>query len=435
MHMVKTIKVEKLSPKLIIKLEIIFALAERFIVQVLKMPDSFIYIVDIMNLYLLVCLINSQKWKRFIGFILAYAGIIIISLPIGILCFNEWGGNLASVIVEIRNIVRFPIFFLACATFLDENQIIHIYKILTAFFAINMVAIIYQYITFHPPGVWMRGDMLNGLFGTETGGNTFVNVIFLIVVIYLLVCWINKEKSVIPFVLAVCASLLVSALIELKAFFVEIIIIYGFYLVKKEKTKKEIFLNVFFVIAAIAISAIGLQIMYREYPWFRGSLSVSSMIKSITGNGYTGDGDLNRFTGIFTIASRFFHGNLTDVLVGIGIGNASQISVLGSKTIFFNMYSSSHYDWFSSTYMFVQGGALGLLSYLFTFAYLFIKKKQNKRFELNVQIICILAVFLVFYGEALRTDAGYFIYFALASGFVKNEKNKRNIECEGCMNE
>ena len=32
--------------------------------------------------------------------------------------------------------------------------------------------------------------------------------------------------------------------------------------------------------------------------------------------------------------------------------------------------------------------------------------------------MCMVAAFLVFYGEALRTDAGYFVYFALASGFV-----------------
>ena len=84
----------------------------------------------------------------------------------------------------------------------------------------------------------MRGDMLNGLFGTETGGNTFVNVILIVVVTYLLSCRANKEKSVISFGVAAGASLLIAALIELKAFFVEIIIIYGFYLIKKRNCYK-----------------------------------------------------------------------------------------------------------------------------------------------------------------------------------------------------
>lgn len=418
MHIAKKIKLKKMSPAMIIKIEMVFILIERFLVQVLKIPNSVIYIIDILNLWLFVCLLNCKKWKRFIGFVLPYIEIVIISLLIGIISFNEWGGNFASALVEIRNIIRFPIFFLACASFLDNNQVKEIYKILIIFFVVNTIAIIYQYFTFHPSGVWMRGDMLNGLFGTETGGNTFVNVILLVVVTYLLSCWMNKEKSALFFGIATGISLLISALIELKAFFVEIIIIYGFYLVKKEKSKKVIFINVFFIVAAIAISTFGLRIMYREYPWFKGSMSISGIIKQLSGNGYTGDGDLNRFTGVFAIASRIFRGDIADILVGIGAGNASQSIVLGSQTLFYDRYSATHYNWFSATYMFVQGGAFGLITYLYTFAYLFLKKEKNRQLKMNSQIMCIMAVFLVFYGEALRTDAGYFVYFAIASAFV-----------------
>ena len=40
------------------------------------------------------------------------------------------------------------------------------------------------------------------------------------------------------------------------------------------------------------------------------------------------------------------------------------------------------------------------------------------------EIIAVLAVFLFFYGEALKTDAGYFVYFALASGWIMVSKKK-----------
>lgn len=429
MHIEKKIKLKKMSPAMIIKIEIIFVLAERFLVQVLKLPTSIIYIVDILNLWLFVCLLYSKKWKRFIGLVLPYVGIVILSLLIGIISFNKWGGNFASALVEIRNIVRFPVFFLACVSFLNNKHVREIYKILTVFFGINTIAIIYQYFTFHPSGIWMRGDMLNGLFGTETGGNTFVNVILLVIVTYLLSCWMNKEKSALFFGIVTGISLLISALIELKAFFIEIIIIYGFYLGKKEKSKKVIFINIFFIFAAIMISRFGLLIMYQEYPWFKGSMSISGIIQQLLGNGYTGDGDLNRFTGIFAIASRIFHGDIADILLGIGAGNASQSVVLGSQTLFFDKYSATHYNWFSATYMFVQGGAVGLLTYLYTFGYLFFKKKQNLQLKMNSQIMCVMAVFLVFYGEALRTDAGYFMYFAIASGFIKVKK-KEQIEVQ-----
>ena len=162
--------------------------------------------------------------------------------------------------------------------------------------------------------------------------------------------------------------------------------------------------------------------MYREYPWFRETMSLSGMIGQLTGSGYTGNGDLNRFTGIFTIASEIFDGNPLKILFGIGAGNCSQSAVLGSSTLFYNQYFETHYNWFSATYLFIEGGAVVLLLYLTTFVYLFFKKKENKQYDLNSQIMCMLAVFLVFYGEALRTDAGYFVYFALAAEFIKPDK-------------
>lgn len=424
------IRIKKLSPTTVIKLQIIFALAERFLIQVLKLPSSIIYGMDILNILLLFCLIKIGRRNKYIGIILAYIGIIAILIIGGFVNWGKWGGNFATAIVEIRNIVRFPIFFLACTKFLNEDQVKKIYRLLVLFFSLNTIVILYQYFTFHPPGVWMRGDMLNGLFGTETGGNTFVNVILVVVVTYLLTTWAKKEISTICFFEAVGASLLISALIELKAFFLEFVAIYGWYFLKKRKSKKEIFLNVILITAAVIVSTVGLQIMYREYPWFKNSISISGIMEQLSGRGYTGEGDLNRFTGIFTIASQFFKGNIGEVLFGIGAGNVSSSGFLGSQALFYNRYAKSHYDWFSATYMFAQGGAFCLLLYLFTFVYLFFKQKHSKRFELNTQIICILAAFLVFYGEALRTDAGYFVYFALASGFVKLGVNDKINKCE-----
>ena len=86
--------------------------------------------------------------------------------------------------------------------------------------------------------------------------------------------------------------------------------------------------------------------------------------------------------------------------------------------MFSQMYADNHYAWFSNTYVFVQCGLLGVGIYIFTFLYLFFKKKYKKEYGLLVEIMALLAIFLFFYGEALKTDAGYFVYFALACGFI-----------------
>ncbi len=409
------------KPETIILIQLIFALSERFLVQVCGFPRAIIYILDCLNIMLFCYMWHSKKWGRFSGLVITYLEMMALYLAVGVFYYNEWGGNLAAGIIEIRNTARFLIFFIACVSFLDEERCKKIYKILIAFFFINSIAILYQYITFHPPGVWMRGDMLNGFFGTQTGGNTFVNVILVIAITYMLTQWSRGELASKVFFFAVGLSLLIAGLIELKAFFVEFVALYGWYLIKKKKSRKELLFNIVIIGLFICVSGIALQIMFREYPWFRETMSISGMINSLSGDGYTGNGDLNRFTGIFTIASHFFEGDIAKILMGIGAGNCSTLSILGSVTRFYEQYMDSHYNWFSATYLFVQGGTIGLLLYLYTFVYLFFKRKYNTKFALNSQIICILAVFLVFYGEALRTDAGYFIYFALASGFVTRE--------------
>lgn len=91
-------------------------------------------------------------------------------------------------------------------------------------------------------------------------------------------------------------------------------------------------------------------------------------------------------------------------------------------TSFAKMYADIHYSWFSAIYTFVQTGAIGLISYIFTFVYFFIKKKKNASFSSMSQVLSILAILLLFYGEALKTDAGYFVYFAIACGFVYESK-------------
>lgn len=417
--MSSSIKINNKIFEKIIFIELIFVLFERFLIQNFKAPDYIIYLIDILNIFLFFGLIKNKKNIGFRGLIILYTTLLLFSSITGILNFSTWGGNLATLSIEFRNFARFPIFFLSCTLFLDSESIRKIYKILMVFFFVNLIFIIYQYLTFHPPGVWTRGDMLNGLFGTEVGGNTFVNVSFLVVIVYSLTKWSQKKIKTNRFLILVGLTLFISAIIELKAFFVEFAILYIWYFIAKKKTYKEFLINIFLIIFVYAISFVGLQVMYKEYPWFYDSMSFQGIKDQLFGSGYTGSGDLNRFTGIFTVCSKLFGGDILKTIFGLGLGNAYSKSMLGSYPMFFNNFYYTHYDWFSSTYTTVQAGFFGLLIYLSTFINLIFKKKINKEYTLNSQIMCILALFLVFYGEALKTDAGYLIYFAISSGFVK----------------
>lgn len=405
--------------KNIIIFEILLVLFERLFIQ-FGMPGAIIYILDLVNAALLLITVHSRNWKRFSGLTISYIMIASISTFIAIVNYAEWNGNVVYTAIELRNILRFLCFFIACVSILDKESCKLIYKILLIFFFVNAAVIIYQYVTFHPEGVWTRGDYLNGMFGLWVGGNTFVNVTLVVVVAYLISGWSEKVISTKLFLSGVLISLIVAALIELKAFFVEFFMIYAWYFVKKKKDRKELQMNVILLVCVGIVAYIGMQIMFREYPWFRKTMTPSGMFASLTGEGYTGSGDLNRFTGVFTIARDMFGGKVFSILFGIGAGNASAFSIKGITTQFFELYKDSHYNWFSGTFTFVQSGAVGLFLYLYTFLYLLWKRKKESEFKLSSQILCIMALFLIFYGEALKTDAGYLVYFAIAAGFVPN---------------
>ncbi len=419
------IKEKLFKPALIIKIEILIVLFERVMMQTLNMPRLIVGTVDFLNLILLFFLFRNKEWKKYTRFIVTYLVILVVSLIVGILNFNKYGGNICFSLIEVRNIARFPIFFLSCAIFLDEEDWKFIYKILVIFCAINSLIILYQYFTYHPDAS-SRGDFLNGLFGkNERGGNTFVNVLMLVVLTYMISAWRNKQIASLWFFIAVCVCLLIAALIELKAFFFEVLVIYGWYLICYKKSKKELLLNIILIALAVLVSVIGLSIMYREYPNFKGYMSIDGIKDQLFGNGYTGQGDLNRFTGIFTIESKFFNHDFIKTMFGVGLGNASESSILGT-TLFYDTYANSNYKWFVATYMFTQTGVFGLILYLSTFLFLFFKKKENDKYRMNTQIMCLLALLLVFYNDTFLTDAGYLVYFALAGGFVKSKVSEEN---------
>lgn len=414
-------------PQFVIFFIIIWTMAERFFIE-LGMPNSIIYLIDILNIFLFVATIRRQRWKKFYSFVLAYIGLLFFGVFVALVNYGIWGGTILFTVIEIRNVIRFPIFFLACITFLKEVDIEKIFRVLTIFFYVNFVMIIYQYITYHPPGIWTRGDYLNGLFGTSVGGNTFVNALMICIVVYWMCKWCAGECSVWKFVLPLGLSITVAALIELKAYFVQVVILYIWYLVSQKKTWKDLAKNILIIIVAFIVGSFALQLMYQEYPWFKETMSLKGIIELVSDTtGYTGNNDLNRLTAIYTISKEFFKGNILYILFGIGLGNGAVYSIGEIYTKFCQMYESSHYSWFSSAYIFVQCGLLGLVMYMLSFIVLFLKK-MNEKYGLLTRTMILISFILMIYNETLKTDAGYLVYLAMASGFIRttNEEVSKN---------
>lgn len=55
------IKIRKISPARLVELQIFFALIERFLVQMIRMPSAIIYVMDLLNIWLFMYLIKGKS--------------------------------------------------------------------------------------------------------------------------------------------------------------------------------------------------------------------------------------------------------------------------------------------------------------------------------------------------------------------------------------
>lgn len=407
-------------PKNIIMFQLIFVLFERFLIQ-LGISSSCIYLIDIGNIYLLVKLIlNYTKIRKFNKYILLYLIFFVLVLCDSFINYGNYGYNFIFTFLEIRNLIRFPIFLLSVYSFMTIEDVDRLISLVNIHFITNSIFIIYEYLTYFPENANnMRGDLLNGFFGNMRGGNSFVNVELLFIVLVYFSRWHKGKCSTFVFISKLGLSLLISFLIELKVFVLEILLLYILYLIICKKTIREIRINYLIIILLVILFVMGYYIMIKEYPAYRDFYSIRGISENIFSSNYSNNNDYNRITGILSVSKNIFECDLIKILFGIGLGNGSTSYFLGKTTFFAEQYYYTHYSWFQGLFLFVQCGATGLAFYIYLLIYLF-NIKKNSEYDILTYSMIIISVILVFYGDALKTDAGYLVYAALAIGFVNN---------------
>ena len=177
----------------------------------------------------------------------------------------------------------------------------------------------------------------------------------------------------------------------------------------------------------VCIVAVGAAALFIGYKVFisvfpESDFSIYGMFEyASTSKGYTSSGDLNRLNFISTINNDILP-TLNKQLFGLGLGNcdyASGIDVL--TTSFYNKFEWMHYEWLSTTFMYLESGLIGLILFFGFYVATFINslrmKKKNKSNNVFCQIAALCAIAAILngiYNCSLRQEAGYMIYFMLA---------------------
>lgn len=391
----------------------IFPFIISFLLDFLKLPDLFKYSVDVAWLVLVLILFFRRNlllkrilipFASFIGIFLLYT-LIVYLFNFQSPFYFLWG---------FRNNFRVYAAFLAYATFFYEDDIENCFKFIDVLFWINIPVTFWQFFV-----LGLNQDYLGGIFGVDRGCNGYSIVFFSVVLSKSLLSYMNKNEKAVLCFLKCGVSLVLAAMSELKFFFVIFVFILVFSaLLTRFSWQKFIVLLISFVLLYFAGSVLTSIFGDNE------RLTLERIFNLTTSSNYATTEDLGRFTAIPKISKSIlteFHSKL----FGMGLGNCDTSAFAICNTPFYAEHSYLHYNWFSSAFLFLETGYIGLSINLlfivacFVFALISLKKKRCNILHAQIaMIISILCIIITFYNASLRKEVAYIAYFALALPFV-----------------
>lgn len=400
----------------LIYLSLIFILFYRHFVGK-GVTDNVKYALDVITIVVFLVSINKRQITNLFKLtILMYAFITIIGTIARLANITIWDSDIANYLMDIRMLSRYPMYAFACVSLLNNNDCKKIKKIVYSFNIINTVLIIYQYFTINVWDYWMRGDYLNGFFGAYRGGNVYENVLLVIVTIIALDDYTTKKINTPLMLINLGVNLFAATIAELKYYYIEIAVILLIYFASslKNLTTRKLFRNLIVVLICIVGAVYLINVLYKIYPWMQGTLTSWTRILDYFSNSH-GDsrGMINRTSFISDVNGTIFHGNVIDLIFGVGLGTANTGVFGGSLPEFTQKYGYTAYSWYSSSYMFVETGMLGLILYCIAFL-LPMKRRFTRDSRKMVICTCIMSIMMIFYNETFRTEAGLMMCVLLA---------------------
>lgn len=417
----KEISIQQLSKNIIYFL-IIYINIFQYLKTVFGLPNLIGYLIDIIIIILVILNIK----KVFFNKIKIYKIYLIWITIFFIFCLCVLAikqQNILLFLWGVRNNFRFLIFLLLCGLCLEISDIDKIFNILKTLLWINILICSYQFFI-----QGFKGDYCGGLFGVEQGCNGYMNILLIIVTIISVVRYILKKGKLSNCLLVLAGSCYIAALSELKIYIFELILILLLSLFLTKFSLKKIVLVIVGCLGIIL--AAKLMIIYN--PEWNQFFSIEEILESVTRkSGYSGAGDLNRFTGISTLSEMFFYKKI-DLFIGRGLGSCEYSSFSFLISDFYNSYSYLHYTWFYATFLFIECGYMGIIFILgiYFISFFYCKKMKNKKntssydYYVISQVFSICCIFLIFYNISLRNDIAYIAYFLIAIPIILDKREK-----------
>lgn len=387
--------------------------------EFLNIPDIIKFVIDAFMILILIEIVS----KRYLRIHKNYAPLFIFFFAFIVYTFLVYLFNYQSIFFYIwgfRNNFRFYVAFFIFILFLSEEESEKYLKWFDIAFWINFVVSLFQYFI-----LGYAQDSLGGLFGVQHGCNAYTNIFFCIVLTKSIIDYLNKKEKIWMLVLKLSTTVFIGALAELKFFYIEIVVIVCVAVLVTSFTWRKLVI----VLSCTLGLVIGVLILVRIYPEFIDVFTFEMLIDSAASDkGYTNGGDLNRLNA-FTMISKAILTTIPQRLFGLGLGNCDLSSIKIFNTPFYDKYSALNYNWFSTSFWFLEGGYIGFGLFISFFVVCFILSlklyksgKARSDFCQISMVMCVVCLMSVIYNAALRLEIAYLVYFVLALPFISAKK-------------
>ena len=405
---------------------IVWNMLAAVLIGFMKFPRSILYITDLLNIYLFINAAYNVVRSRMFKIPVPLFFILVFALT-GLISALVHHTSIALLLWGMRQNFRYFVFFFSCIVYLKQQDLERIIAIVRTVFWLSFPLCIYESVFVRYSADTIVGDMVGGIFYRIGSANAPLNIILVVYTAYVMTKCFAGEYPFWKMLVTTFAALIMAVLAEMKLFIIEVVVIALYSMIKNKMSVKTLVCLVFGILAFDFVVTMFVSVNARGRSYYTSDLfSLQSMVEYVTrSEGYDGVGDLNRFTAIPDLISRFFEDDVVGRMIGFGLGSAEYSKSFTALTSpFYRNYSYLHYQYFAHAFIFVETGLLGIISFTMIFVSALIKASRNLRkspFKNFYVLICLLVLLLLFYNTTVRDEqCAYLIYALLAIPFARN---------------
>lgn len=382
--------------------------------ELLGIPDIISFLADVALVFIITNIIIVNKKLQIHRIFYPYVVLVCVFFVYVTITYLFNYQSFFYYFWGLRNYFRFYVAFIVYVVFLQWDDVERWFKILDWIYIINFLVIIVQFF------MGFRQDNLGGIFGVQKGCNGMVLFFITVIIARYILLFMRNESSAFKCLSFSFIALFISAVAELKFFFVLFLLVAILSAVITKNSFKKI---LFLVLGALLVMVFSM-VLVTLYESFSGFLSYENIWQALVNPNYATKEDIGRFTAIPAISNRFLT-SWYDRLIGMGLGNADYSSVALFNTPFFVLHRDSHYMLMTYSFLYLETGILGLIQYATFFIISIVVSLKLYKTKLADSFACqlcfvfsIVCFALMVYNAELRTEIAYLAFFVLATPLI-----------------